>query len=655
MFIGEWNDDAYERKLISAIPMKNHPFTQGVFCTKLNRRQDLIYHPKRLKQSLIRIKPKGKNNFNPIHIEKALNTIAKKVRVVIEKYGSSAILGAFFSGNSGILSVNAPLRFFGKLGGTITSDGICNEGGCAGLTKLFGTYSTTNPFQITNSATYLIVVWGSNLSETNNHAYLLVKQALKNGVTLMVVDSRRTRIAEEARYFIQPYPGTEHLLSKLILHQLIKRDVFDKIFLKEHVDGFNSIISETSFIDENKLLSQTGVNTRTLNDFVDLLVKFKHHTIFNVGYGIQKAYYGGRIVQSIALIQILLGNFGKPGTGLIYSQSDFNKPFLQPLLDYITQITPETFLKEISLINLGSALASGNYKMLFVYNFNPASSLPNQNQLRSALSQKDLFIVVQDMFLNETTKYADLVIPAKFDVESFDLISPYYIPGLSINQAGPCPYPDCMSNFEFFQRLARKIGLENSPIFQETDESIIKKCLNLLPSNMQENIKTNGYHLLFDQDYVPYENLHFPTPNGRIQAQGPHFEFSNHELKSRLNHKENEFLLITPSHNYFLHSQLGLLHPEYLEVFNKIFLNPADIKALNLEVSNEIWVSNEKGSAKYIIAESKALKSGVALIYSGNPSPSAKKSNVNIFTPDKPEELGLSGAYNSAVVEIHKE
>jgi len=654
VFLGEWSDNAPEYKLISAVPLKDHPFTQGFFCQKLNRRQDLIYHPKRLKKPLIRTEPKGKNSFNSIHLEEALNIVAEILKDIKKKYGSTAILAAYFAGNSGLLSMYAPLRFFGKLGATVTSGGICNEGGCAGLSKLFGTYSTTNPFQLINKNARLIVVWGSNLSETNIHAYLLVKKALRDNAILAVVDSRRTRIAEDAHIFLQPYPGTEHLLSKLILYQLITQDAYDESFLKEYVDGYNSIISEAIQVDEKKILSQIGVDSQTLHDFINLLIELKHHTIFNIGYGVQKDFYGGRIVKAITLIQILLGNFGKPGTGLIYSQSDFNKAFLRPLLDYITKITPESLIKKIPIIKLGSALDSGDYKMLFIYNFNPASSLPNQNQVRKALSQDDIFVVMQDQFLNETTKYADIVIPAKFDVESHDLVSPYYIPGLSINQAGPCPYPDCMSNYEFFQKLAYKIGWENSPTFQETDELILQGCLNLLPIKIREDIRIKGYHILFEKNYVPFKNLNFPTPNGRIQAHGPHFEFGKQELERRLNRNKNEFLLITPSHVYFLHSQLGQIHPRYLEVFHKIFLNQDDINALNLKVGNEVKVSNEYGSSKYIISESKVVKPGVALIFSGTPFPFSGNSNANLFTPDRPEELGLSGAYNSALIKIYK-
>ena len=321
------------------------------------------------------------------------------------------------------------------------------------------------------------MIWGSNLSESNNHAYYLIKQALKNGVKLIVIDSRRTKIAEKADCFLHIFPGMEYLLVKIAINDLIAHNAYDEKFLKTYVDSYTSVFLEVAKLDKMKILNQIGINNDDFHQFIELLIEFKHHTLFNIGYGIQKDYYGGRIVKTIALIQILLGNLGKLGTGLIYSQSDFLKPILQSLINYISNRNTGLRMEEIPIIKLGSYLSTGNFKMLFIYNFNPASSLPNQNLLRRALLNKNLFVVVLDMFLNETTKYANIVIPAKFDLESNDLISPYYIPGVSINLGGPCPYQDCMTNYEFFQQLAWKLGFKDNPIFQESEEKIFHNCI----------------------------------------------------------------------------------------------------------------------------------------------------------------------------------
>ena len=654
VFIGEWNDQAPVKKLATAKPLKEHPFTNGFFCPKLNNREKLLYHSQRIKTPLIRTGVKGQNSFKPISLEEALNFISTQLTTVKEKYGPSSIVAAYYAGNSGLISMYSPFRFFRKLGATITSEGTCNEAGIFALERLFGNYSTTNPFQIASPNNRLIVVWGSNLADRNNHAHFLVKKAISNGSKLIVVNPVRTKLAESADLFLQPFPGTDFLIAKYILNKLVNSGAYDENFLGQHVDNYADLVDAVEKIDEDKIFHQTGLNSENLYEFLNLLVDNKQRTLFIAGFGPQKYFYGGRNLNSIALIQIFLGNYGYQGSGFLFSQSGFNRDFKEPLIDYITNSDETSQSRRIPLINLGSSLGSNQYKMLFVYNVNPVSSLPNQSIIEKSLMREDLYTVVLDMFLNETTKFADIVIPVKFDLETDDLITPYFIPGISINQGGPCPYPDCSSNYEFFQQLAEKIGWNGDSIFQETQKDILKKCCGLLPKLIQEDLRTKGYYILFDINDVPFNNLIFPTSNGKIQIHQTDIEIFDQNLELLLPRKEDEFYLLSQAHKYFLHSQIGQLREEYASIFGTIYINPIDGKSLGLTPDQKVVVSNKYGEAKYTLGENSDLKPGTALIYSGIPFAHTEYKNVNIFTPEMSEESGLSGAYFSTVVKITK-
>ncbi|MBY9020410.1 MAG: molybdopterin-dependent oxidoreductase [Candidatus Lokiarchaeota archaeon] len=655
VFMGEWNDQAPEKKLLTAKPLKNHPLTNGFFCPKLNHREKLLYHPNRLKSALVRSGPKGSNSFKSISLENALNLISEKITTAKKKFEPSSIVAAFYAGNSGLISQFSPTRFFGKLGATITTGGICNEAGNHALSQMFGNYSTTNPFQINNPSTKLIVIWGSNLSDRNNHAHFLVKKAIENGSFVIVVNPVKTKLAENATLHLQPFPGTDYLIVKYVLNKIIAAEKYDRDFLVQHVDNFNNVFTEVEKIDENKIFHHTGLTRKSLDAFIELLFDFQHKTLFIVGFGPQKYFYGGKNLNTIALIQVLLGNFGKLGTGFLFSQSGFSKDFTNSLINYIT--LPQLYLpyKNIPLVTLGSSLSSNKFKMLFVYNLNAASSLPNQNILRKSLSRDDLYVVVLDMFLNETTKFADIVIPAKFDLESDDFIIPYFASGISINQGGPCPYSDCLTNYEFFQLLAKKIGWGDNKLFQQTQEDIFEKCVELLPPEVQQRLKLNGYYIPFGINDIPHEDLNFPTFNGKIQILNSDLELFNPELDFLLPRSRNEFHLLSPAHKYFIHSQLGDIHEEFENVFGKIFLNPHDIELIGLKLKEKVLVSNKFSEAKFILDQSSALKSGTVLIFSGLPFANTVYKNVNFFTPGKPEESELSGAYFSVLVKITKD
>ena len=648
-FIGEWDDDAQERKFLKANPSVDHPFTKGFFCSKFSKREDLLYHPDRLKNALVRTGPKGTNLFEKIDINQAINKISEKLIEIRDEFGPESIVGSYYAGNFGLISKLAPLRFFHKLGATITTGGICNEAGSHALNQMFGVPSLTNPFQLINSNTKLILVWGSNLPERNIHGYSLVKRALKQGVKLVVIDTRNNELAEKAHIFLQPYPGTEFLVAKLLLNQIVKSQSQDYDFISKHLDNHSEILEIIENIDEKKIIQQTGIRFSEIFQVSELLKQHRHETIFNIGFGIQKYHHGGDTIQMIALIQTLLGNIGRQGTGIIYDQGGFSDYYMNPIKQYITKNTDLIADKEIKLIDLGWALNSLKYKMLFIYNFNPVSSLPNQNLVRNTFSRDDLTIVVLDPFLTETTKYADFVIPSKLGVENDDIYDPYYIPGVSINQAGPCPYPNCLTNYEFFQRIAFKIGLIYD--FHEDQKTILENCINLLPEQIKNDVLNQGFHVLFKENEVPLKEQFSLSSNKKISINLK--IISNNPFIPELC-EENEFYLISPSHKSYIHSQFGQIQNSNLDDFEKIFLHPLDIKRLDLPLNKKVLVSNRYGEAKYILNELEGLRPRVSLIYSGSPLVSGKGTNVNLFTPQDPEKSRLSGSYNSAVIKISR-
>jgi anaerobic selenocysteine-containing dehydrogenase len=191
-------------------------------------------------------------------------------------------------------------------------------------------------------------------------------------------------------------------------------------------------------------------------------------------------------------------------------------------------------------------------------------------------------------------------------------------------------------------------------LLQESQEDIYKNCINLLPKVVQQSLERDGYYIPFRLNDIPYEDLNFPTFNGKIQIQKSTLELFDPKRKYLLQRGQNELYLISPAHKYFIHSQMGEIHKEYNEDFSKIFLNPSDIELIGLKTKDVVLVSNKFSEGKFIIDENFALKSGTALIYSGLPYPNSSSKNANFFTSEKPEESELSGAYFSVIVKITK-
>lgn len=662
VFTGYWNDSAPIRKFVKANPNKDHPFTQGFFCPKFTDRQKILYHEERLKHPLYRSGKKGLNKFQEIIFSKAWETLLHKINEVLDEHGPKSILSASYSGNMGLISSFYPFRFFYNLGSFVNKGGICNEGGCAGLAQMFGTYSMTNPLQVKSSETHLIVVWGSDLSENNNHLYNLVRKAQKKGVKLVVVDPKITRISQQADLHLRPKQNSEVVLSSLILQELVRLEKINYAFLKKYVKDYEHLIDESLQTDPEEKHGTVGVIHANLANFIDLLIENRNHTIFTVGYGIQKDFFGGKIVQSIALIQIFLGNFGKAGTGLIYSQSDYNKSLITKIVHEINQDQLFSSKNEYEIISLAETLENEEIKLLFISNFNPANSLPNQTRLRKNLMRKDLFTVVLEVFQTETTNFADLVFPMKYDVETNDIVASYYIPGLSIIQSGSCPYPNCLSNFEFFNKLGYDLGIQRNwdlqrmKLFEGNDSNLLDKCLEIAGKKIKTEVLSNGYSLFFQEDSVFFKDMIFPTSSSKIELSKISLNLPDPPVifKFPEDHDNEEFLLLTPNHPRFLHSQLGVLNRKFYSDFEKVFVSEQDLIKLKCKTGDLVIVFNQYGKSEFLIDTLKSLQSGVTLIYSGGPIRSNDKRNPNYFIPDIPEELGHSGSYNSARIRIKK-
>ena len=205
-----------------------------------------------------------------------------------------------------------------------------------------------------------------------------------------------------------------------------------------------------------------------------------------------------------------------------------------------------------------------------------------------------------------------------------------------------------------FIKHRKNLGLFQGRFAKITEKELFNECLNLLPENIRSSVLKDGYFPIFHEKDIPFENLKFPTLDGKIHLRVGFFKFQDtlQYLHSRL--EKYELILLTPSHPLFLHSQLGLVHRDAKQDFNKIFLNPVDMAVNEIKTGNLAKISNQLGEGTYQVEPLNTLRKGVAMIYSGMESPDFPGQNANIFVPDVPERMGGSGSYNMNIVKISK-
>ena len=180
---------------------------------------DFVHGAKRLTHPLKRVGPRGGNHFEIISWEKALDLVHEGFTSAIDKYGSQTVMPLNYAGPHGELACGSmDRRFFHKLGASLLSRGeLCGLVRESAYNSLYGDVPGMPPEQMRHSD--LIIIWGNNVTVSNLHLARVIKTARENHCAkLVVIDPKRTRIAEQADLFIQIQPGTDVILALSLIH-----------------------------------------------------------------------------------------------------------------------------------------------------------------------------------------------------------------------------------------------------------------------------------------------------------------------------------------------------------------------------------------------------------------------------------------------------
>lgn len=580
---------------------KKHPITSGFLCLKSKHFVEAHLSEKRLRKPLVRTGKRGEGQFKEINLNDAINIIVEKMDFILKHYGPDKILPVEYAGNRGLISYNFPQRLFNKLGTLKLNHSMCDEAGGSALKDFIGTSTGIDPDKILSSD--LIIYWGINPAWTNVHGWALAK---KSKAKIYVVDPLTTESAKGA---------DKHLKIK------IDSDIYLILGVMNYLSNFNYKIKEFEDVIKNyditKTSQLTGLSVEDIKEFAMDLIGSKF-PIIHIGYGFQRKTYGGLTVKAIESLLVLIK---KPQNFIYDAKHKIDYDYLRGKND--NRIV-------VNQANLARELEKYDVKMLFIYNTNPLVSLPNQNLLRKILMEKDIFIVVHDLFLTDTAKFADVVIPAPSFFEFDDIVDSYYHDYLNLNQKIFDPPEDVISNHDLFVKIAEGLGLKDYSLF-ESEKEIINRILNDLHINADEFFR-NGFAKIDRLDL----NLNYNI-NTLVE-----------EIKNFTPENKNGFKLLSLTHIQGISSQ----HNNLYDFDTFVRMNGKDAKMLSIKEDSEIILENEYGSIKTKVRIDDSVPEGVLLIYKGS-WPSIYGWNVNFITTDNVQEKYANGtSLNSTVVNV---
>ncbi|MGE7055716.1 molybdopterin-dependent oxidoreductase, partial [Paenibacillus glucanolyticus] len=411
-------------KIVKVTGDPDHPVTQGAICNKVRNTAHRVYHPERVLYPMRRVGAKGEGAFERISWDEAVQEITARYKGLIEEHGSESILPYSFYGNMGILSVDGmDRRFFNRLGASRLKQSICNSAGSEGWKSVMGFNGGTVP-EVTVLAD-VIIVWGGNIVSTNMHQVVLAEKARKSGAKVIVIDVHKNQTGQWADWFIPLFPGTDAALAVGIMHIMFRDGMVNEEFLQHYTLGHEELREHVRTYTPAYVSSITGVSAEDIEKLAELYGRAQVSYI-HIGNGLQHHDNGGLTVRSIAALPALTGQWLKRGGGASKSNGGYNSMDSDALERPDLRPNPEA--RTINMNRIGEALAMTEQpiKSVFVYCSNPLVVAPDTERVREGFAREDLFTVVHDLFMTDTAKYADIVLPATSSFENTDLFSSYW-------------------------------------------------------------------------------------------------------------------------------------------------------------------------------------------------------------------------------------
>lgn len=669
-----------------------HPMTNGGLCVKLRKFAEHHYNPDRVLYPLKRIGPKGRGEFMRITWDEALAEIKRRWEHIIAEHGAEAIMPHAYLGHQGTLNgLTSGDAFFNRLGSTVAEKTYCESGSS---TAWHMTVGPTGGLDVESLAyAKYIIVWGMNMVSTNLHAWPFVKEAQKNGAKVVVIDPVRSRTARQADWHVRIRPGTDGALALGMMNVIIDEGLVDDDYVAKHTLGFEELRERAAQYPPERVSDLTGVPAEDIRRLAREYATTQPAAI-RQGVAIERSHGGGQAIRAITCLPALVGAWRHVGGGAV-EMPIWEFPFRFDRICRPDWIRPGT--RVVNELDLGAAL-TGEMALdpplmsLFVYNSNPVSQAPAQSKLVKGLEREDLFTVVSELFISDTARYADIVLPSTMQAEQLDIMVTWGHLYMMLNRpAIPAP-GECVPNVEMFRRLAKTMGFEDD-YWDRTDEEMLLDFYDWDSPKLEgitlDVLKEKGYARLnvgLPSERAPHAEGNFPTPSGKCElrsslAEGGNFvvpvwrsmyeAFQPGEAVDPLPDyvpprespatnvelaKKYPLNIVTPKPHAFLNSQYANEEEKRAHQGDlTVTVHPTDAEKRDIKAGDIVRVFNDRGYFEGPARISEDVMAGLVMANVGHwVTGTASRTTVNAITADEHCGLGQAGVYSDNLVEVMK-
>jgi assimilatory nitrate reductase catalytic subunit len=613
-------------RVVGFDPWEEFPFNEGRLCPKGVQRYLQNNHPDRLLQPLERVEGAG---FRPLAWDAALDRTVAEIKRIQAEHGPHA-----FAMLSGVSLTNEKSYLVGKFARlalktrNLDYNGrLCMVSAGAGNKKAFGLDRASNTYADLAHAE-VIMICGTNVSETFPTLTHWIWQARDNGAKLIVVDPRLTPIARTSDLHLPIRPGRDSALYGAILHQLIKHDWLDHDFIAQHTSGFAEAAAAVKDYDLAWAERETGIDAAKIMRAAEMWGKAKTSFLLHAR-GIEHHTKGVENVVACINLVLATGRIGKPycGYGTITGQGngqggrehghkcdqlpgnrDIENPEHRAHIARVWNVPePEIPRKGLTAYEIIEAIHRGEIRGLLSICFNPVVSLPNNNYVREAFEKLEHYTTI-DFFLNETARHADIVLPGSLHEEEDGTVTTAEGRVVRIRRA-VTPPGGARTDTEILLELARHLGAGDKFAFQSSEEIFTElrhasqggtaDYFGITYEKIEKNMGVFWPCPTLDHPGTPrlWEDRKFATPDGKA-----HFNAVSYRDPGEVTDAEYPVILTTGRvvSQYLSGTQtrrIGKLVDQYPEPLLEI--HPSLAASLGINNRDLVRVVTRRGAAEF--------------------------------------------------------
>jgi formate dehydrogenase major subunit len=633
---------------------RDGPANQSRLCVKGRYGFDYSRHPQRLTKPLIRRADAPKsgtfvmdpNNvmqiFREATWEEALDVAGNGLRQLRDQHGPKSLAG--FGSAKGSNEEAYLFQKLVRLGfGSNNVDHctrLCHASSVAALLEGIGSGAVSNPVMDVTQASVVILI-GANPTVNHPVAASFLKNAMRNGTKLIVMDPRRSELARTAYRFLQFKPDTDVALLNAMMHVIIEENLVDAKFIADRTLGYAELVKNVQGYSPELMAPICGIEADAIREVARLYATSSGSMIL-WGMGISQHIHGTDNARCLIALALMTGQIGKPGSGLhplrgqnnVQGASDAGLiPMMYPDYQRVDapavrtrfakawgvpeeQLDPKPGLTVVEVIK---NILAGNVKGMYIMGENPAMSDPDADHAREALAKLDM-MVVQDIFLTETAYLADVILPATSFAEkdgSFTNTDRF----VQLGRKALNPPGDARPDLEIIIDLAKRLGLNWQ---YGTGEPAVAKVFDEMRRTMP-SIGGITWERLQAEDSVTYPCLNegdpgdsvvfiddFPTPTGKAK-------FVPADIIPADERPDTEYPMVLITGRQLEHWHTGSMTRrsgvlDSLEPDPVASLHPLDLAALGAQPGELITIESRRGKVSLYAREDESSPHGAVFV-----------------------------------------